>query len=518
MANTSITMDNLRQIIRLKSEGTSKRKISQLLSIHRETVRKYVEQMEALGIDYGTLLQESDADLHLIFEKHQFVKTDIARFNELRNFFPYAQKELGKTGVDRFNLWTEYKDTHSQYYTYSHFCREYNRWAKTQQTSAHFEYKAGEKMFIDYTGKKLSIVNKETGEFILVEVFVAILGFSNYIYVEATASQKKEDFLPATENALHFFGGVPQAIVPDNLKSAVTKGCKYEPRLNETYEGFAVHYGTTILPTRPHEPQDKSLVEGAVKWIYKRVFAPLRNMTFFSLGELNMEIKRLMVLANAMSFQIKEHSRTILFNEIERSALRALPDQRYEYKSFRWLTVQKNSHVYLSEDKNYYSVHHQYNGQKVKVAYSSTLVEVLFNHERIAVHPRSRIVSKYSTNKEHMASNSTFMSEWSPEFFTSWASGIGEATRAFIEKVLSSKAHPEQGYKSALGILNLAKKKDVGTERLNNACSRALCYGDYTYPRVKSIIDKRLDIAPVEMELPFTLPVHENIRGQQYYQ
>jgi len=427
MANTSITMDNLRQIIRLKSEGTSNRKISQLLSIHRETVRKYVEQMEALGIDYGTLLQESDADLHLIFEKHHFVKTDIARFNELRNFFPYAQKELGKTGVDRFNLWTEYKDTHSQYYTYSHFCREYNRWAKT-------------------------------------------------------------------------------------------KGCKYEPHLNETYEGFAVHYGTTILPTRPHEPQDKSLVEGAVKWIYKRVFAPLRNMTFFSLGELNMEIKRLMVLANAMSFQIKEHSRTILFNEIERSALRALPDQRYEYKSFRWLTVQKNSHVYLSEDKNYYSVHHQYNGQKVKVAYSSTLVEVLFNHERIAVHPRSRIVSKYSTNKEHMASNSTFMSEWSPEFFTSWASGIGEATRAFIEKVLSSKAHPEQGYKSALGILNLAKKKEVGTERLNNACSRALCYGDYTYPRVKSIIDKRLDIAPVEMELPFTLPVHENIRGQQYYQ
>ena len=517
MANTTITMDTLRQIIRLKSEGTSNRKISKLLSIHRETIRKYVDQMTLLGIDYKSLLTESDVDLNLIFEKHQFVKTDLVRYNELRDFFPYAIKELGRTGVDRYNLWTEYKDLHPQGYTYSHFCREYNRWYKTKEISAHFEYKAGEKLFIDFTGKNLCYVDKATGELILAEVYVAILGFSNYIYVEATTSQKKEDFLQATENALQFLGGVPQAIVPDNLKSAVTKACKYEPNLNESFENFAVHYGTTLLPTRPHEPQDKSLVEAAVRLIYKRVFAPIRNMTFFSLGELNVEIRRLMVLTNALPFQIKEHKRTMLFNEMERLELRPLPEHRYEYKSYRWVTVQKTSHIYISEDKNYYSVHHQYNGQKVKVAYTTTMVEIFYNHERIAVHQRSRLNSKYTTVREHMASNSTFMTDWNPEFFTSWASGIGESTKEFVEKVLASKAHPEQGYKSALGILNLAKKKGVGKERLNNACNRALAYGDYTYPRVKSIIDKGLDIAPVDAVLQFNIPLHENIRGQSYY-
>ena len=297
MANTTITMDTLRQIIRLKSEGTSNRKISKLLSIHRETIRKYVDQMTLLGIDYKSLLTESDVDLNLIFEKHQFVKTDLVRYNELRDFFPYAIKELGRTGVDRYNLWTEYKELHPQGYTYSHFCREYNRWYKTKEISAHFEYKAGEKLFIDFTGKNLCYVDK--------------------------------------------------VIVPDNLKSAVTKACKYEPNLNESFENFAVHYGTTLLPTRPHEPQDKSLVEAAVRLIYKRVFAPIRNMTFFSLGELNVEIRRLMVLANALPFQIKEHNRTMLFNEMERLELRPLPEHRYEYKSYRWVTVQKTSHIYI---------------------------------------------------------------------------------------------------------------------------------------------------------------------------
>ena len=177
----------------------------------------------------------------------------------------------------------------------------------------------------------------------------------------------------------------------------------------------------------------------------------------------------------------------------------------------------KRQVIYISEDKNYYSVHHQYNGQKVKVAYTTTMVEIFYNHERIAVHQRSRLNSKYTTVREHMASNSTFMTDWNPEFFTSWASGIGESTKEFVEKVLASKAHPEQGYKSALGILNLAKKKGVGKERLNNACNRALAYGDYTYPRVKSIIDKGLDIAPVDAVLQFNIPLHENIRGQSYY-
>jgi transposase len=516
MSNTPISMEKLRQIIRLKQEGYSNRKISQMLGLHRETVRRYVSQLEAQGLEYDLLLTQEDTILNTLFEKPKFIKTDAERLLRLQEFFPVMEKELGRVGVDKWNLWTEYKQDQSAGYTYSHFCREYKRWKQNQEVSAHFEYKAGDKVFIDYTGKKLFTVDKLTGEIKSVEVFVAILGFSNFIYVQATASQKKEDFIMAMENALHYFGGVPQGIVTDNLKSAVTKSCKYEPQLNETFESFALHYNTTILPTRAYKPKDKALVEGAVKIAYRRIFFPIRNTTFFSLGELNAEIRKLTQVLNTNNFQGKEHSRETLLSQIERKELKALPVEKYELKNFRWLTVQKFSHIYLSEDKHYYSVHYKYNGQKVKVAYTNSLVEVYLGYERIAVHHRDRKPSGYSTVKEHMPSSHHFVSQWNPEFFINWANGIGEPTGHFIGKILESKAHPEQGYKSCLGILSFAKK--VGKERLNNACSRALCYGDYKYSIIKKILEKGLDKEPVQLEIPCVIPLHENIRGEHYYQ
>lgn len=516
MANTPISMEKLRQIIRLKQAGYSNRKISQMLGLHRETVRRYVSQLEELGMDYELLLKEEDRILNDLFEKPKFSKTDTGRLLRLQEFFPNMEKELGRVGVDKWNLWSEYKQQEPMGYTYSHFCREYKRWNRRQEVSAHFEHKAGDKMFVDYTGKKLFIVDKLTGEIIAVEVFIAILGFSNYIYAQATASQNKEDFIGAMENALHYFGGVPHGIVTDNLKSAVTRSCKYEPQLNETFESFALHYSTTILPTRAYKPKDKPLVEGAVKIVYRRVFAPIRNLTFFSLGELNAEIRKLNEVLNAINFQGKDHSRKTLFSQVEIKELKALPVEKYELKNYRWLTVQKFSHIFLSEDKHYYSVHYKYNGQKVKVVYTNTQVEIYLEHERIAVHRRDRKEFGYTTEKEHMPSSHRFVSEWNPEFFISWASGIGEATKHFIEKILESKAHPEQGYKSCLGVLSFAKK--TGKERLNNACSRALCYGDYKYSTVKKILDKGLDKEPVQLEIPCIIPAHENIRGENYYQ
>ena len=515
MANKLISMEKLRQIIRLKQVGYSNRKISQMLGLHRETVRRYVSQMEGLGLSYELLLKEEDSVLNCLFEKPKFSKVNTDRLLRLQEFFPGMEKELARVGVDKWNLWSEYKQQDAEGYTYSHFCRAYKRWKRTQDVSAHFEHKAGDKAFVDYTGKKLFIVDRLTGEIKTVEVFVAILGFSNYIYVEATASQKKEDFIMATQNALHCFGGVPQAIVTDNLKSAVTKSCKYEPQLNETFESFALHYSTTILPTRALKPKDKALVEGAVKFVYRRIFAAIRNTTFFSLGGLNAEIRKLNVLLNTNNFQGKEHSRKTLLSQVEILELRPLPVEKYELKNFRWLTVQKYSHIFLSDDKHYYSVHYKYNGKKVKVAYTNTQVEIYLEYERIAVHGRDRKQYGYTTIKEHMASANRFISEWSPEFFLKWASDIGEPTKQFIEKLLQSKAHPEQGYKSCLGVLCCAKK--VGKERLNNACSRAFYYGDYKYSIVKNILDKGLDKEPVQLEIPCTIPVHENIRGEQYY-
>ena len=516
MANKTINMQKIRQIIRLKQEGYSNRKAAHMLGIHRETVRRYVNQILELGLEYEALLKEEDSVLDSVFEKPKFTKANTDRLLKLQEFFPGMGKELGRTGVDKWNLWTEYKQRETDGYTYSHFCREFKRWSQKQDVSAHFEHKAGDRAFIDFTGKKLFIVDKQTGEIIAVEVFVAILGYSNYIYVEATASQKKEDFIVAVENALHYFGGVPKALITDNLTTAVTRSCKYEPQINETFESFALHYGTTILPTRAYKPKDKPLVEGAVSIAYRRIFAALRNTTFYCLRELNAAIRPLLEQANANNFQKREHSRTILFNEVEKKELDALPVQRYELKNFRWLTVQKISHVYLYEDKHYYSVPFKYIREKVKVAYTSTQVEIYLNHQRIALHPRDRKHSGYTTIKEHLPSTHRFVAEWNPERFISWASDIGEPTKYIVEKILETKAYPEQAYKSCVGVLGFAKK--VGKERLNNACKRALHYESYGYHIIKNILNKGLDKEPVQLEIACIIPFHENIRGETYYQ
>lgn len=515
MSNKTISMDKLRQIIRLKKDGHSNRKISQMLSIHRETIRRYVLQIEELGIDYESLLQEEDSVLNNLFEKHKFSKVNTERLQQLQNQFPEMEQELGRVGVDKWNLWSEYIQAEPNGYTYSHFCREYSRWHQKQEVSAHFEHKAGDKVFVDYTGKKLFIVDKQTGEIKSLEVFVAILGFSNYIYVEASSSQQTADFMASMENALRYFGGVPQALVTDNLKTAVTRSSKYEPQLNETFESFALYYNTTILPTRAFKPKDKPLVEGAVKIVYRRIFAPMRNTTFFNIEELNAEIRKLNILLNANNFKGKDHSRIALLNQVEIKELKPLPDERYELKQYRWLTVQKTSHVYLSEDMHYYSVHYKYNRQKVKVAYTNTHVEIYYEHVRIALHRRNRKPYGYSTQKEHMPSTNRFVSEWNPDFFLSWADGIGEPTKKLIEKILESQTHPEQGYKSCLGVLSFTRK--VGKERLNNACERALSFGEYKYSIVKKILDKGLDKEPIQQEVQFVIPFHENIRGETYY-
>ena len=290
--------------------------------------------------------------------------------------------------MDKWNLWSEYKELETDGYAYSHFCRACNFYNQKQQVSAHFEQKSGDKLYVDYTGSKLHIVDKHTGEIKAVEVLVAVLGHSHYTYVDATLSQKKEDFITAIENALHYFQGVPKAIVTCNLKSAVTRSCKYEPQLNETFESFALHYATTILPTRAYKPKDKAIVEGAVNIVYRRIFAPLRDITFFSIRELNAAIKEQLEKYNSINFKGKDHSRKILFEQVEKDELDALPLERFELRSYNWQTVHKNSHIFLTEDKHYYSVSFKHISQKVKVVYSGTCVEIYAHHSRIAAHRR----------------------------------------------------------------------------------------------------------------------------------
>jgi transposase len=514
MANKTIRMITLKQLIRLKAEGLSNRQVSKYLGVTRRTVNKYVYRIEERQLQYKELLLYEEGQLQELFTSSKN-ESEQDRLQTLSSWMPYVDKELKRVGVTRWSLWAEYRNKHPEGYAYTRFCIEYQQWKREQDVAMHIDHKAGDKMYVDFAGKKLSIVNAQTGEETQVEVFVAVLGASQLTYVEACGSQKKEDFITALENALHYFEGVPAAIVPDNLKSAVTKSSKYEPKINETLEDFAHHYSTVILPTRAGKPKDKALVEGAVNIVYNRIFSPLRNTVFFSLPELNEAIAEELEKYNTIHFKGKDHSRRDLFAQVEKSQLKPLPQERYELKKFQWLTVLKISHIWINEDKHYYSVPYKYIGQKVKVIYTHTTVEVYCHAERIAFHKRNRHEYKYSTVKEHMPSAHNFVSEWQPEKFLSWADSIGEATRQVVENILQSRPHPEQAYKSCVGILGFARR--VGNERLNNACNRAIYYQSFSYNSIKNILDKGLDRQKIQEEPQFVLPLHENIRGREYY-
>lgn len=517
MAGKTIAMNKLRKTLKLYAQGRSKVFIGKYLQLSRNTVKKYIKQSISLKIPFDEIDKMSDQELEDLFIIKEEKQLPI-RTQELYAFFPYMEIELRKTGVTKALLWEEYKVKHPSGVQSSQFSHHYNIWVKRTNVSPvmRMVHKAGDKMFIDHAGKTLQIVDDQTGEITEVQFFVAILGASHLTYAEATMSQKKGDFITSVENALHYFGGVPQAIVPDNLKSAVTKSNRYEPAINETFLDFSEHYGTTILPARVRKPQDKSLVEGMVKILYTRVYSALRNEIFFSLNELNQAILVCLKKHNRTKFTGKAYSRQDLFEEIEAHKLELLPQQRYEIKQQSHATVMQNGHVLLSEDKHYYSVPYQYIRKKVKLSYTSSTVEIYHKHNRIGVHSRIISAYNYSTIKDHLASTHQFMTEWNPQRFISWGKSIGPNTELLVINILEKKQHPEQSYKSCMGVLSLGKK--AGNDRLENACSRALEYGLYNYKIVQKILEKGLDKEDGNTESQGELPLHTNIRGKEYYQ
>jgi transposase len=513
MSNTRLEMFQIKQIIRLDAESKSYHEISDMLGISRKTVTKYVLLFLSTKLSYEDIKSMSEEELNTLMAEQEKPNPD--RLEILQSKFIDIEKELKSPGVTKQLLWSEYKIEHPDGYNYTQYCHYYNQWKKPSNATMHFDHKAGDKMFVDFAGNKLQIANKDTGETREVEVFVAILGASQLTYVEAVASQKKEDFIAVMTNALYFFGGVPSAIVPDNLKSAVTKADKYEPDLNRTFADFGMHYETTILPARSRKPRDKSLVEGAVKIVYTRIYAPLRNRVFFSIKDLNEAIWEELDNHNNTKFQGKDHSRRELFTQIEKQALKALPSTRYEIKNYVNATVYKNSYIWLGCDKHYYSVPFRYIGKKVKIEYSRSKVAVYYDYERIAYHTRVQGSYGYTTIDEHLPSHHQFFNDWCPEKFLSWASSVGELTVKVNSIILESKTHPEQAYKSCVGILSYGKK--VGYERLEQACRRADEFGSYSYRTIKNILTNNYDSLSKEKQNQYQLPIHENVRGSQYY-
>ena len=373
-------MSNLKQIIRHRDNGMALQTISKTLGIARNTVKKYLQLIDSKGLGYDELLGKSDEELDtLLADPGQ--KSD-QRQQEIVSFLPYMESELKRTGVNRWVLWGEYRQKHPDGYSYSQFCDIFKQWRIGLSASMRIEHVPGDKLYIDFTGDRLSVVDPVTGEVTDLEVYVATLGASQYSSVEAIPSQRKEDFIAATEKALHYFGGVPKALVPDNLKSAVTKADRYEPVINPDFLDFANHYGCAVFPARSRKPQDKSLVEKTVSIVYSRIYAPIRNKVYHDIRTLNEDIRHYLAIHNTTPFQKRPESRRELFDRDEKDALGPLPPERYEPKQFKYATVTKTSHICLSPEKHYYSIPFRYIGKKVKVVYSASYVSVFHDGER----------------------------------------------------------------------------------------------------------------------------------------
>ncbi len=511
-------MSKVRNIISLYTTGVSKQSIGERIGLPRNSVKKYIRLFLASDKSLEELEQMSDTELEQLFldmvPRHHI--EDDPKHKSVVEFFPGMEKALKSRENTKEKQWQQYIALHPNGYRLSQFKGYYLKWLKMRNPVMHMEHKAGEKMYVDYAGQKLQLLDPESGEVIPVEVFVAILGASQLTYVEASYSQQKEDFIGSCENALHYFGGVPNAIVTDNLKSAVTKGNRYEPTLNEAFRDFVSHYLMAALPAAPYKPKYKALVEGAVKIIYRTIYGTVKERVYSSLELLNQAIRIALEEHNSRLLKNRPFSRRQLFEETERHTLNPLADHKYELKHRVIVTVMKNNYVNLAEDKHYYSVPYQYIGKKVTLLYSQSAVEIYHRYERITIHNRNRQPYGYTTIIEHLASKHRFMSDWNPDKFIERGEEIGPETKEYIIQLLNTRQHPEQTYRSCQGVLSFAARS--GKERLNNACKRALQYEDYGYQTIRVILQRGLDHNPnEELNNDQKLPPHDNIRGKNYY-
>ena len=377
------------------------------------------------------------------------------------------------------------------------------------------EHRAGEKTFVDYAGQTVPIIDPATGEVSQAHIFIAALGASSYTFAEATASEDLPCWIQSHIHAFEFFGGVSDILVPDNLKTGVTNPCRYEPDLNPTYQDMAQHYGTTVIPARVKKPKDKAKVEAAVLVAERWILAALRNHTFFSLAELNEAIREHLEKLNNRRFNKLDTTRRKLYEAVDKPALKALPSKRYEFAEWRTLRVNIDYHVEV--DRHYYSVPYQLVREQVDVSVTATTVEVLFKNRRVASHPRNHIPGKFTTLTEHMPKSHRRYLQWTPSRILRWAAKNGPYTEKLIGRILESRPHPEQGFRSALGILRLCGH--YGPERVERACARALSIRAYAYKSVKSILKNGLDQqASIFDSEPEPTPVsHHNVRGKHYY-
>lgn len=505
-------MRKLREVLRL-ALGTqmSDRMIGHSVSISHVTVGKYRRGAEEAGISSCDVEKMGDLELH------RLLKVDPREGHKKDRPLPdwqWIHKELRKKGVTLLLLWEEYKAIYCDGYQLSQFYKLYEQWKKRLQVTLRQTHKAGEKMFVDYAGQTVPIIDRLTGQTREAQVFVAVLGASNYTYAEATWDQSLANWIGSHVRAFEFFGGVTEIVIPDNLKSGISKACRYEPDINPSYHEMSVHYDTVISPTRVRKPRDKAKVEVGVQVVERWILAALRNQQFFSLGELNRAIAQLLVKLNSRPFKKLDGSRLSWFETMEKEALKPLPQSRYVFSEWKNSRVNIDYHVEL--EKHYYSVSYQLVHEEMDIRYTATTVEIFHRGHRVTSHLRSYKQGHYTTKKEHMPKSHQMYLEWTPSRMIRWAKKTGEATAEVVEKIMQSKRHPELGYRACLGILRLGKR--YTDERLEMASRRAIAIRSYSYKSIRSILENGLDRVPLpETKKGSTPIIHEHIRGKAYY-
>lgn len=515
MAGKTKRMSLIKQLLQLHKQGVAIKQMSRVLDISKNTVKSYLAKFEALHIDIGRLLLLDDLALEAMFHSGNPAFKPDERYDNLMAQMDYLQKELSRKGVTRMQLWEEYILKYPNGYRFTQFCFHIGQRQIASNPSMVLTHHPGEQLYIDFAGDKLSYCDKSTGEIIQCEVFVATLPASDYCFAIAVASQRTDDFLYALEQCLIAIGGVPKMIVCDNLKAAVIKANRYEPEINRAMEDFANHYGVTILPTRAMRPQDKALVENQVKNVYRRVYAPLRNVQFFDITTLNKSIAEMVHKHNQTRMQLKPYCREEYFLAEEQHLLSPLATEHFEIKHYAEYKVAKNNHVQLSQDKHYYSVPYTWIGTTVKVIYTHKLVRIYAKGEQIAVHERIKTPGAYSTNREHLCSTHRHYLDRSPDYYISQAAKISTVFMNYTRAMFDQKRPPEQLYRQCDGLLSLSRKTD--NETFNKACEKALSIEVYSYMFIRNMIEnKALGLTTQQPSKP--LPNHDNIRGKNQYQ
>ncbi len=506
-----LSMRKAREVLRLALNcHLGHREIGRSCSVAPATVGNYVNKAQEAGLSYAEISQMSDEQLRQVFQSKKTGQKARPQPN-----WEEIHQELKKKGVTLQLLWQEYKQTYPDGYQSTQFCEHYNCWRGKLDVSMRQTYKAGERMFVDYAGQTMPVTDRLTGLIRQAQIFVAAMGASNYTYAEATWDQKLPNWIASHIRTFEFFEGVPHITVPDNPKVGVSSPCRYEPDLNPTYHDMSVHYGTVIIPARVRKPQDKAKVETAVQIVERWILAPLRGRAFFSLNELNQTIWELLAQLNKRPFQKLSGSRLSWFESIDKPALLPLYQTRYVFAEWKYAKVNIDYHIELF--RHYYSVPYQLVHESVNVRYTWATVEIFHKNKRVASHKRSNKEGGHTTCKEHMPKSHQAYLEWTPSRIINWGKKAGEATAQLMELIMNSRRHPEQGYRSCLGIMRLGKQ--YSTERLESACRRAVAIRGYSYKSVRSILEQGLDKLPLpEPAAVFCTPIeHDNIRGSEYY-